>query len=180
MPNIQTVQSKNKLAQALLYWMELEPYSEITVTQICQQAGLVRQTFYRNFSSKEDILLYYMDQLFDQFANQHSIDCSLPELQPTLRDCFCFLSQTRDFLVLIEKNDLFLFMQQSIIKNIDKLVNLPLLLEKLGTPALDRYLRSYIASVFACVLKEWVHGNFAEDVDTLVALTCRLFHGLVL
>lgn len=180
MSNIQTVQSKNKLAQALLYWMELEPYSEITVTQICQQAGLVRQTFYRNFSSKEDILLYYMDQLFEQFARQHNIGCSLPELQPTLRDCFSFLSQTRDFLVLIEKNDLFLFMQQSIMKNIDKLVNLPLLLEKLGTPSLERYLRSYIASVFACVLKEWVHGNFAEDVDTLVALTCRLFHGLAL
>lgn len=180
MANIQTIQSKNKMTEALLYWMKQEPYAEITVTQICQQAGLVRQTFYRNFESKEAILLYYMDELFEQFAANHELSQNLPDLQPTLRDCFCFLSETRDFLILLEQNDLFLFMQQSIAKNLDKMVNMAWLVQKLGNPSLERYLRSYIASVFSCVLKEWVHGNFAEDVDTLVALTYRLFQGLAL
>ena len=48
-------QSKQWLAQSLFDLMEKQNYSEITISKISENAQLARRTFYRNFSSKEDI-----------------------------------------------------------------------------------------------------------------------------
>lgn len=180
MPQFHISKSKLCLMDSLLYWMKQEPYSEITITQICQQAQLVRQTFYRNFASKDAVLMYYMDYMFQQFETQHICQPSYLELESSVRICFTFLNQHRDFLALLEQNDLFPFMRQAIIKNLDYVAPVPWITQKLGAPHLEHYLRSCIASTFICVLQEWAHGGFQEDLDTLVNLTCKLFQGLTL
>ena len=45
-------QSRNKIARGLLQVMEQYDFKDITVTQIAQEAGLSRKTFYRLFSGK--------------------------------------------------------------------------------------------------------------------------------
>lgn len=180
MSQLHVSKSQIRLMDSLVYWMEREPYSEITITQICQQAQLVRQTFYRNFASKDAVLMFYMDYMFEQFAAQHISQTNYPELEPSVRVCFAFLNQHRDFLAMLEQNDLFSFMRQAIVKNLDYVAPVPWLTQKLGAPHLERYLRSCIASTFICVLQEWAKGGFVEDLDTLVNLTCKLFQGLTL
>ncbi len=63
--NSLAIKSQNWIANALLKLMESHPYKDITVTQICHKANLVRKTFYRNFDSKEDILHFILDNLFN-------------------------------------------------------------------------------------------------------------------
>ena len=65
--NSLAIKSQNWIANALLKLMESHPYKDITVTQICEEANLVRKTFYRNFDSKEDILHFILDNLFNDF-----------------------------------------------------------------------------------------------------------------
>lgn len=64
--------SKKSMASALVALMEEKDYASISIQEICNQAQLARQTFYTNFSSKEEILFYYMDLLFDQFRGELS------------------------------------------------------------------------------------------------------------
>lgn len=47
---------KDRIVAALLDLMEEENYSEITVTQIVARAGVARQSYYRNFTSKDGIV----------------------------------------------------------------------------------------------------------------------------
>ena len=54
--NPSAVRSRNEITKALLKLMGKYPYSEITVTQIVMETNLVRKTFYRNFTSKDDVL----------------------------------------------------------------------------------------------------------------------------
>ena len=54
------IRTRNEIAGALLNLMENYPYNEITVKQIILETDLVRKTFYRNFSSKDDVLIYIM------------------------------------------------------------------------------------------------------------------------
>jgi AcrR family transcriptional regulator len=36
--------------------MDAKPYSKITISDICEKAGIARPTFYRNYNDKDDIV----------------------------------------------------------------------------------------------------------------------------
>lgn len=65
--NQQVLRNKESILEALLRLMEKRRFSEITITEICKTAGVGRQTFYRRFSSKEDIIKYELDRSFSSF-----------------------------------------------------------------------------------------------------------------
>ncbi|MCI8937659.1 MAG: TetR/AcrR family transcriptional regulator [Lachnospiraceae bacterium] len=44
------------------------PYTEITVKHILLEAGISRKTFYRNFSSKDDVLHTYIDTVLNDYT----------------------------------------------------------------------------------------------------------------
>ena len=62
--------SKEKLVKALLVIMEQYDYREITITQITQEAGLSRKTFYRLFKGKEELLHFLFENLFLEYQIQ--------------------------------------------------------------------------------------------------------------
>ena len=64
------VRSRTKIAEALLGLMEKYPYNEITVKQIILETDLVRKTFYRNFSSKDEVLRYIMKKALSDLQDQ--------------------------------------------------------------------------------------------------------------
>ena len=57
-------ESKRKFVGALLELMKVYPYTDITVTQLSQEAALSRKTFYRLFDDKDDILTLLFDGLY--------------------------------------------------------------------------------------------------------------------
>ena len=58
---------KNYISTALLLLMEQNDYQSITVTDIAKKAGVSRMTYYRAYSSKEDILIQYFNGLASNF-----------------------------------------------------------------------------------------------------------------
>ena len=67
---------KECIYTALLQLMEQQPYSEITVTDIAKRAGVSRMAYYRNYQSKDDILIENLDQMLHTLekhiaANMH-------------------------------------------------------------------------------------------------------------
>ena len=55
--------TKYKLAAAMKECMKTTPVDRITVTSIVEGAGVTRQTFYRNFMDKFDLINWYFDKL---------------------------------------------------------------------------------------------------------------------
>lgn len=64
------LKSQKWIAEALVHLMTTKNFREITITEICTIAEVDRRTFYRNFSSKEDIIDYYANILKDDFILQ--------------------------------------------------------------------------------------------------------------
>ena len=48
--------SRRWITKALLELMMDKPYQKISITEIAEEADVVRRTFYRNFESKEDVI----------------------------------------------------------------------------------------------------------------------------
>ena len=66
--NPSAIRSRKQITDALLKLMEQYPYEEISVKQIVLETDLVRKTFYRNFSSKDDVLRSHIKSiLLDYF-----------------------------------------------------------------------------------------------------------------
>ncbi|WP_251423407.1 TetR/AcrR family transcriptional regulator [Veillonella agrestimuris] len=101
-------ESDNKVAQryrqmivdAFLLLTESMPYQEITVLRIVQEADVSRQTFYRHFKTKEDILASIMDRLIRE-VNHRLHTSSIITLQSALVEYFTFWQHNRNYLRII-------------------------------------------------------------------------------
>lgn len=76
---------KNRLAEAVKECMKVQPVDRITVATIAEQCGVSRQTFYRNFLDKYDLINWYFDKLvmeaFEQIGTKTTIqDCLVKKL----------------------------------------------------------------------------------------------------
>lgn len=65
--NKQKERSRLWIIEALFLLMKEKSFQDITITEITDKAGVSRLTYYRNFSSKEDIILKYYDYMFEDF-----------------------------------------------------------------------------------------------------------------
>lgn len=54
---------KESITQALLILMESKDFQKITITDIVNKAGVVRMSFYRNYTRKEDVLLKHLQEI---------------------------------------------------------------------------------------------------------------------
>lgn len=64
------VSARDCITQALIRLMREKPFDEINVSEICKAAGYNRITYYRNFSSKEDILRSMLDGIALEFQSK--------------------------------------------------------------------------------------------------------------
>lgn len=54
---------KYRLAQAMKSCMKQAPLEKITVSELVEECGTTRQTFYRNFKDKYDLINWYFDKI---------------------------------------------------------------------------------------------------------------------
>lgn len=65
--------SKKYLSDALILLMKKKKYSSITIQDIVDKAGLSRMAYYRNFTSKDDIIKYYLQSITDNFLEESKL-----------------------------------------------------------------------------------------------------------
>ena len=73
--------------------MKTKKYSDITIKELAQKAGVDRKTFYRNFKSKEDVLRFYLDRTCQDYIARlnkvtlitHTPTCHILYMFGTLR-----------------------------------------------------------------------------------------------
>ena len=62
--------TKECIFTALLILMEKKPYEEITITDIAKKAGVSRMSYYRLYKSKDDILIQYFNEVFEELLER--------------------------------------------------------------------------------------------------------------
>ena len=63
-PNRQVLRTRSWIFEAVMLLMDTKPYNKITVSDIVEKAGIARQTFYRNYADKDDVVFEYMENAF--------------------------------------------------------------------------------------------------------------------
>lgn len=98
--------SQDCMSMALLALMKQKPYTKITISELCDQAGLSRKTFYKYFSCLDDLV----DHIYEGFSLAYQ---RYPIPQNNKSDCynsflhfFSFWYHFRDWVEVLVQNDL--------------------------------------------------------------------------
>jgi Transcriptional regulator len=71
--------TKYALTDSIKVLMEKIPLDKITVTDIVENCGTTRQTFYRNFKDKYDLVNWYFDKIVQKTIKQMGLSLTLKE-----------------------------------------------------------------------------------------------------
>ena len=150
---------KEAIIIALVQLMEKKDFHKITIQNIVDRAGVGRSSFYRNFSSKEDILSRYISSIFDATKYEQS-----PYAEDKLRDYiisqFRVCRKNHRFFRSLQKNNLLYLLYQQATLN-----------AKQNIDTFGLYYNAYQA-VFCSngtigVIIEWIERDFQESEEDL-------------
>ena len=101
-PMLPKEQTKYRLAQAMKVCMKEKPVDRITVQEIVDVCGVTRQTFYRKFLDKYDLINWYFDKLLlESFAHMGSGRTILEGLERK----FAYIQEERVFFTAAFSSD---------------------------------------------------------------------------
>lgn len=157
------VRSRGLLTNALLALLEERSYTEITVTELCDRAGVARKTFYRNFSGKDQVVEDYLDGLCAGFLS------GMERMGAYSHEGFahCIFSFWRPFAAFLKRLDeqgQAHFFQ----RKFDEMV--PLLGRYYpggGDGPFARYCEAYVAGGCQRLICAWVEGGAVETPEEM-------------
>ena len=85
------------ITEALFILLREKSLEEINITDLVQKAGVGRVSFYRNFKSKEDVIVRYLDKLTTEWGSEFE----KKENPNIVRDLFCHFYEHKDLLNLL-------------------------------------------------------------------------------
>ncbi len=168
---------KERIADALLELCAEKPFPDISISEITDRADVGRATYYRHFSSKEDVIAFKFKMIFESLPgpDPHTMrphvnsDCQPPLSQDVIEQYFA------DYLRHLEKNREVL--ERIYAAKLDYALFLYLYRDNVATlqnaAAIDRYLASlHSASAFA-IVDQWITSDFQESPEELANLLVR-------
>lgn len=143
------------ITNALLDLMKTEEYSKISITDIVAKAGLSRVTYYRHFSSKEEVLIRYFKETKEKFLAQNSFKSGEINNEIMVLNLFIFFKTNLEANKAIRnahlETELLAFLSKEFTENL---------------PAkLDRYYALFTAGALFNVLINWLDNDCRDPID---------------
>ena len=168
------LRSRKLLQDALIQLLEEKEYNEISVADISTVAGVARATFYLHYNTKDDLILGYLDDMFEQFYDD------IPQGMLTMSSAG--LDLTKLLFSQWEKQHLFV---QAVIKaGLDNLIMKRfqqyitrvfgrfLRINKLtiSSPELLQYVVDYFAGASMMLIMRWLREGMRDSADAIALL----------
>ena len=168
-PNKVALRTRKAISDAFLSLVRERAYEDITVTDICRRADVVRKTFYNNFRSKDDVVHHLISGFFHE--TESAMDLRRMSVRQILLIAFGRAVENREALLLFYQRGLIRFAHKSIAAYITK----DHILTKLDEGTVDarayRYIAAQISAVLVSVVETWIENDFEEPIEFLAELT---------
>lgn len=93
------IRVKQSITKALLTLMYQKSFSEISITEIITKAKVARASFYRNYTSKEDVLLTVVRDALAHFRENADYDLGDCYQYPHVKRCFTYFKLYGEFIL---------------------------------------------------------------------------------
>ncbi len=156
---------KECLADGLIQLLETKSLEKITIPEIAKMAQVGRTTYFRNFTSKNEMITFKLVCLWEKWAEKHNMQDHRHYSVKNAPEFFAFNFANRDLLSLIYKRGL-----RTAIYDAFYTVMAPYY----STDSAEcYYIRFYSYALFG-LLDEWIRRDFSETVEEMV----EIFEGM--
>ena len=145
---------KKQITNTLLDLIKKESLNQISVRDLCNEAGVGRASFYRNYESKEDVLTAYIIKQWRDYEKKHLLKehrlDDMFRVQSYFEFCFSMRS-LNDNLILQKQEGVILKAYEIIMPNSDQ--NQPN----------ESYAMSYMAYGLFGIFMKWAKDNYKQS-----------------
>lgn len=144
---------RESITEALLTLMNNKNFSEITITELVKKAGVGRASFYRNFASKEEVILKYMYSLSNAWWEEQTKK-EIDNWQFT----FSLFEVLKPTVLLLYKSNMphlfYEFLEEITQSNSTQNQS-------------DAYKRSMITGLYFGIFNHWIRSGMKENTEEL-------------
>ena len=156
----------DNITNTLIDFLKERPISEISISEICQNACVGRTSFYRNYETKEDVIKKYIRTLTTKWQEEYNASgCDSNSL--LYGSLFKHLKDHSDFFLLLKKRELFhLYLE----------VFIDIFGAKPDDNNMVAYTKNFITYGTFGWIEEWIARGMVESADTMTAMLSA--HGM--
>lgn len=160
-----TADMKENMADALIQLLAEKPIGKITVPAIVDLAGVGRMSYFRYFSSKEEMIAYKLIRLWNRWADENQLsERSLYTLE-NAHDFFAFNWSIRPLLCLIYQHNLQSAMYDAFYQ---------IMAPKQKSNAAKAYRSRFYSYGLFGLLDEWIKRDFQETPEEMVDIIYKI------
>lgn len=157
--------TKECLQEALIILMGQMPFESITITRLVEKAGVSRQAFYRNYSSKEDILNQMTKKMIENLHKTFRDPQNAKDPYSLFLRAFGLIKDNARICVLCIKANVFQKFMTDYYSTINSI-----------TPAVARYQFTASLNSFLSVSINWLINGMEEPVEYMAKLCMKLIN----
>ena len=167
--------SQRHISEAMMRLIQEKPFSQISVSELCREAGISRQTFYTLFTSRENVVVFtlqahYCDapQMADYGERDHA-----DSLKALCRIYSEYMQNNQRLIKLLVDNHIDYLLYDSFF---DALENCDCFMGSVD-PCTRRYAASFYAGGVSSVARRYAQEGCSTSADRLEELLMTLFSG---
>ena len=164
--------SKAQICSALMKLLKTKSYRKITVSQVCDSAGISRPTFYKNFDSMDAVVRYKLLKLKKVYDRNHSRS---GDICAHLTDFYAFVRSSPEIDLLLTKGKLFSVFEEIVRE--DYQTRLTSKQEQAPDSTVLEYLPGYLSATVVSLLRKWVESGYRETPEQMGELATKLAEG---
>jgi len=163
-----SVRNQKQVEQALLALMGKIPYEDISVTALCQSAGITRRVFYHLFNNKSGALYAMIDHTILEAASY----CQ--ELRDDALRFFLFWKEHRQLLDILQDNGLTgILLERMIACVLNEDYDIRYWLKTKGWEQEKDVIIYHITGIMGLVYR-WYYSGFRETPEEMAAVLKRI------
>lgn len=162
--------TKNCIMEALLQLMHTQDYNDISITDITNRAGVSRMAYYRNYSSKDDILLDYMYRILKEYRaelNSPSFQSNFQTYDHILYS-LKYLQKYADYVLCLKKAN----RAEIVLHGLD--LYMLGVTETLESSELEKYKLYCYSGALYNIFMHWIQNDMKEDIEAIASVIYEL------
>ncbi len=165
--------TKNYIYEAFYILLTKNHYNEITVCDICQKAGVSRMSFYRNFESKDDLIIKGLDESMDK--NFKDIMQSNENITPYIitKELFEYFKKYKEILPSLANTGIL----KTIRYNATKKLNEKVTIDQMNKTS--KYIPVFYINAIGSTIFEWLKNGAVESTDEMARLIVSLTGNII-
>lgn len=152
------INAVTKESIAMAYYELLQSKTDISVSKICETAGVSRNAYYRNFSSTDDIIIYALILKWAQYCEANPLP---PEDGEAVKQQLIrFFYAEREFIRAIKRHN-----KVYLVEELFRKVIIPE-----GDIGMTKYLLYVVAYAVYGMIRAMIDNNFAETPEQILTM----------